>query len=76
MNFNILGTAWANDLQSTLLKYLHALAIFQQFQTWFRLRGDRDKQKIDKLGAIHIWYPIFGGYFWPTYLPISDFSIV
>ena len=25
------------------------------------------------LGAIHIWYPIFGGHFWPTYLPISDF---
>ena len=29
--------------------------------------------KLDK-GAIHIWYPIFWGHFWPTYLPISESS--
>ena len=29
-----------------------------------------------RLGAVHIWRPIFWPIFWPTYLPMSDFVLL
>ena len=53
-----------------LARYNYFLAVRIQYPVMETYRKEEHKVS---LGAIHTWYPIFFGQFWPTYLPISDF---